>query len=254
MERNPSFSLIRVFFVFCLILSFVIAAATNSIITDQDALLALKAYVTHDPSNFLDKNWSTSTSVCNWTGVTCDNNRHRVIALNVSHLSLSGTIPSQLGNLSSLQTLDLSFNRLSGPISFSIFSIYTLNFLDLSDNQFSSSFSSFISNKSSLQVIDLHNNRISSELPADICDYFPYLEIFYLTGNMFHGEIPSTLSKCKQLQRVSFSFNQFSGIIPKEIGNLTKLKELFLGHNKLQGMFIVFQNLLTNEAQQSQSH
>ena len=52
-----------------------IAAATaniSSTITDRDALLALKAHITHDPTNFLAKNWNTSTPVCNWTGVACD--------------------------------------------------------------------------------------------------------------------------------------------------------------------------------------
>ena len=46
-----------------------IAAATgntSAITTDQDALLALKAHITHDPTNFLAKNWNTSTPVRNW--------------------------------------------------------------------------------------------------------------------------------------------------------------------------------------------
>ncbi|XP_024043467.1 LRR receptor-like serine/threonine-protein kinase FLS2 [Citrus clementina] len=43
---------------------------------------------------------------------------------------------------------------------------------------------------------------------------------------MFHGRIPSTLSKCKQLEELNLGFNNLSGAILKEIGNLTKLKEI----------------------------
>ncbi|ESR45813.1 hypothetical protein CICLE_v10002956mg [Citrus x clementina] len=66
------------------------AIANKSTITaDQDALLALKAHITHDPTNFLAKNWNTSTPVCNWTGVTCDVHSHRVTVLNISRLNLT---------------------------------------------------------------------------------------------------------------------------------------------------------------------
>ena len=52
---------------------------------------------------------------------------------------------------------------------------------------------------------------------------------------MFHGGIPSALSKCTYLQILVLSFNDFSGAVPKDIGNLSKLKELYLGRNRLQG-------------------
>ncbi|ESR40311.1 hypothetical protein CICLE_v10027121mg, partial [Citrus x clementina] len=148
-----------------------------------------------------------------------------ITALNISHLSLTGSIPSQFGHLSSLQILDLSYNRLSGAIPSSIFSIYSLKYLDLSDNQLSGPFPSFIYNMSSVIGVDLTNV---------ICNSFPYLESLHLIGNVFLGEIRSTLSKCIHLKRLSLSFNHFSGGTPKEMGNLTKLKELYLSYNKLQ--------------------
>lgn len=51
---------------------------------------------------------------------------------------------------------------------------------------------------------------------------------------MFYGGISSTLSNCKHLRILDLSFNDLWGDIPKEIGNLTKLKELFLDFNILQ--------------------
>ncbi|KAJ4718846.1 Receptor-like protein kinase [Melia azedarach] len=231
MMTNPSISALILFF---LIHSFIIAAAANSITTDKDALLALKTHINHDPTHFLAKYWNASTSVCNWTGVTCDKIQHRVIALNISGLNLAGTIPFQLGNLSSLQTLDLSQNRLSGTIPSCIVSIRTLRVLNLFDNQLSGSFP-LLNNVSSLISLDFTDNSLSSELPANICNYFPLLGGLYLSQNMFLGEIPSTLSECKKLVDLSLSTNNFSGAIPKEIGNLTNLKGLYLGFNLLRG-------------------
>lgn len=233
MERSA------IFYFHYLHISLVIAAANNINTTDQQALLALKARITSDPSNLLAKNWTSITSVCSWIGITCDVSTHRVTALNISYFGLTGTISSQVGNLSSLQTLDLSHNRFSGNIPSSIFSISTLKILILGDNQLSGSFPSFIiSNMSSLRANDCNYNSLSGELPANIFSYLPFLESLALSANNFHGQIPSTLSNCKQLQMLSLSINDFTGALPKEIGNLTKLKELYLGYNKLQSRCI----------------
>ena len=228
--------MIRFLLLRCFTLSFIIASAsTSSITTDWDALLAYKSHITHDPTNFLAKNWSTSTSVCNWTGVTCDVYNHRVTALNISLFGLTGTIPIQLGNLSSLQPLNLSHNRLSGAIPSSIFSINSLQILDLSDNQLSGSFPSSISNMSSLTFIDFSSNTLSDQLSPNICNHFPNLESLLLKNNTFYGKIPSTLSNCRQLRKLYLSLNKFTGAIPKEIGKLTRLSVLSLRDNKFQG-------------------
>ncbi|KAJ4718181.1 Receptor-like protein kinase [Melia azedarach] len=234
MMTNPSVFVLILFLVYRLIHPFITAAAANNFTTDKDALLALKAHITNDPTNFLAKYWTTSISVCNWPGVTCDKIQRRVTTLNISGLNLAGTIPSQLGNLSSLQTLDLSHNRLSGTIPSSIVGIRTLRVLHIFHNQLSGSFPP-LNNVSSFLSLDFRDNSLSGELPANICNHCPFLEVLYLKGNMFHGEIPSTLSECKQLVGLSLSTNNFSGSIPKEIGNLTNLKELYLTDNTLRG-------------------
>ena len=131
MERNdPDL------FVHYLILFSVIVAAAANISRDQDALLSVKAHIINDnPNNILAQNWTSNTSVCSWMGITCDIYGNRVTSLTIPDLGLTGTIPSYLGNLSSLQTLVLSHNWFSGTIPKEIGNLTKLKELHLDHNK-----------------------------------------------------------------------------------------------------------------------
>ncbi|KAK9185287.1 hypothetical protein WN943_025642 [Citrus x changshan-huyou] len=123
-------------FVPCLILFSAIVAAAANISRDQDALLSVKAHMINDnPNNILAQNWTSNASVCSWMGITCDVYGNRVTSLTISDLGLAGTIPSHLGNLSSLQTLVLSRNWFSGTIPKEIGNLTKLKELHLDYNK-----------------------------------------------------------------------------------------------------------------------
>jgi hypothetical protein len=52
----------------------------------------------------------------------------------MSHNNFKGQIPSQLGNLARLESMDLSYNHLSGEIPLSFTSLTSLSWLNLSYN------------------------------------------------------------------------------------------------------------------------
>jgi hypothetical protein len=79
-----------------------------------EGLVAL--YETLDGDNWTNNNgWLDTNTPCSWDGVDCTGNR--VTSLDLSTNNLSGTLPSEIGNLSSLSSLLLSDNPdLGGPM------------------------------------------------------------------------------------------------------------------------------------------
>jgi LRR receptor-like serine/threonine-protein kinase FLS2 len=138
--------------------SLVIATVPN-IITDQSALFALKAQISYDPHNVLTHNWSTNTSVCNWIGITCGFRHRRVIALNLSYMSLIGTIPPHVGNLSFLVSISIENNSFHGSLPNELAHLYRLQHLSFGFNNFSGEIPSWMGLLSKLQNLFLPGNR-----------------------------------------------------------------------------------------------
>ncbi len=79
-------------------------------------------------------NWSASTAIASWDGVTTGGAPLRVTGLALASKSLGGSIPAALGGLSALTTLNLSSNSLTGPIPAELGMLYQLTTLRLSGN------------------------------------------------------------------------------------------------------------------------
>ncbi|HFU77444.1 MAG TPA: hypothetical protein ENK68_02965, partial [Epsilonproteobacteria bacterium] len=104
---------------------------------EADALLAL--YVSTDGENWKDNsNWNTLSSVADWYGVETASEQVRtgkyVYFIDLEQNGLSGTLPSQLGNLTNLAALFLSGNQLMGNIPSSFGNLINLEDLDLHFN------------------------------------------------------------------------------------------------------------------------
>ncbi|XP_004295582.1 PREDICTED: probable LRR receptor-like serine/threonine-protein kinase At3g47570-like [Fragaria vesca subsp. vesca] len=184
-------------------------AAQTNINTDQSALLALKPRITSDHHNMIFTNWSTTTPVCNWVGITCGARHHRVTHLNISYFGLAGTVPPELGNLSFLVDLDFTNNSFYGSLPQELARLQRLKFINMGNNVFTGIIPSWFGSLAKLQAL-------------------------YLYGNKFSGSIPAAIFNLSALQIIDLRYNQLSGSIPREIGNLTELKEIYLDSNKFK--------------------
>ena len=82
----------------------------RGLVRDCETLLAAKDTLRGTAT--LD--WSTSTAVSSWEGITTGGTPSRVTELDLASESLTGSIPAGLGQLFELTTLDLSSNRADG--------------------------------------------------------------------------------------------------------------------------------------------
>ncbi|KAE8725240.1 Serine-threonine protein kinase [Hibiscus syriacus] len=179
------------------------ATLSANITIDEFALLALKSHITHDPHNLLATSWSTSVSVCNWIGVTCGSRHHRVIALNLSSMDLTGTIPSQLANLSFLGWLDIHNNSFHGSLPTELTNLHRLKYLNFGNNSFTGVFPSTLGNLSKLERLVLYRND-------------------------FKGQIPITIGNLSNLEWLYLDYNSFSGSISFSILNIFSLVKRFI--------------------------
>ncbi|XVF79023.1 hypothetical protein PTKIN_Ptkin14bG0186100 [Pterospermum kingtungense] len=254
-------SLFTLLIVLVLFQNFVCSLSVESpnITTDGLSLLELKSHVTFDPQNLLATNWSTATSVCNWIGITCGSQNHRVTALNLSGMGLVGTIPPHLGNLSFLTRFSIVNNSFHGSLPNQLANLRRLKYINLGNNNITGEIPSWFGSLIQLERLILDNNQISGSIPASIFN-ISSLQVLVLSRNKLSGSIPSIALNVSAIKIIDFSHNdlsgnlrsdmfenfpnlqglnllqnQFSGRIPASLFKCKELKELSLAYNHFEG-------------------
>jgi Leucine-rich repeat (LRR) protein len=141
--------------------------------------------------------------------------------------------------------LTLNSNRLTGSIPSEIGNLTNLTYLYLSSNQLSGSIPPEIGNLTNLKYLYLSYNQLSGSIPPEIGN-LTNLQYLYLSSNQLSGSIPPEIGNLTNLIRLGLSSNQLSGSMPAEIGNLVNLNYLYLYSNQLSGYFPEFLITLTN--------
>ena len=192
---------------------------------DRAALVAL--YEATDGPNWTDKtNWLTDSDLSTWYGVTVSNGR--VTKLELKENNLTGAIPPELGNLSSLDSLRLDVNRLSGAIPAELGNLENLEWLILFKNQLSGTIPVELGNLENLRSLYLHENQLSGAIPVELGN-LENLTWLWLHENQLSGAIPVELGNLTNLTILSLSNNQLTGTLPQSLTRLTKLETFNFG-------------------------
>ncbi|KAE8660963.1 hypothetical protein F3Y22_tig00116944pilonHSYRG00190 [Hibiscus syriacus] len=167
----------------------------KNLTTDQIALVQFKDQIV-DPQNALTNNWTSSSSVCEWVGVSYGVIHERVTALNLSNMDLTGPIPSSIFNMSSLEDIILSNNNLSDSLP-----------------------DDLCHHLPKLETLHSTANELYGNIPSSI--------------DQVHGKHPSTLDLQSNLLHFFISDNVLVGEIPSTICNFSSLTAINLSKNKL---------------------
>ena len=160
------------------------------ILLQERLVLAVFYYATGGDQWSRSTNWLTATHhEDNWYGVTTDSSTDYVLELDLFSNALSGSIPTEIGSLTSLEYLFLSNNALSGSIPAQIGSLTSLQQLYLDFNALSGSIPTEIGSLTSLGYLGLGYNALSGSIPTEIGS-LTSLQWLYLFNNDFSGSIP----------------------------------------------------------------
>ncbi|GLU15105.1 hypothetical protein SLE2022_316300 [Rubroshorea leprosula] len=144
--------------------------------------------------------------------------------IDLSRNYLSGAIPSEWGSMQ-LVNISLLGNRLTGPIPKEIGNISTLIELNVEINQLSGALPSELGNLASIERLLLTSNNFTGELPATF-SRLTSLKDFRIGDNRFTGKIPSLIQNWTELNKLVIQASGLMGPIPSSISALEKLTDL----------------------------
>ena len=137
------------------------------------------------------ENWLQPTSMCEWRGISCtkgkDGKKDVIVAISLPDNQLVGGIPTQLGLLTSLQSLNLAGNDLGGT-----------------------SMPSEIGRLVDLETLELQVTTLAGQLPSEIglCTKLTMLDVW---RSDLTGTVPTEIGNIKSLGR---QFYRLENILP----------------------------------------
>ena len=203
-----------------------------------DRAVLIKIYEsTGGPNWHRQENWLTDAPLSSWQGVvTTDDDATAVRTLSLRGNNLTGSIPPEIGQLSSLDWLMLDANNLTGSIPAEIGNLPLLRDLFLAYNNLTGTIPPEIGNLDSLRVLNLNSNNLSGSIPPEI-GRLARVRYLKMDNNNLTDSIPPELGGLSSVRYLTLGSNRLTGSLPSEIGRLSQLEWLQLHDNRLTGAF-----------------
>ena len=200
------------------------------LIAECNALIAAKDTLRGDAP--LD--WGTGRYIGDWQGITLGTTPYTSVqTLSISN-ALQGSIPTELGEIAQLRTLNFYSNTLTGGIPPALGNLSTtLTTLNLGQNNLTGGIPPWLGKFTNLQTLSLYSNTLTGTIPTELGNLSTTLTTLNLGQNSLTGGIPPWLGKFTNLQTLSLYSNTLTGTIPTELGDLRNLRTLDLRSNQL---------------------
>ncbi|KAL2488455.1 putative LRR receptor-like serine/threonine-protein kinase [Forsythia ovata] len=145
--------------------------------------------------------------------------------------NITGSIPKEIGSITTLELLLLNGNQLTG--------------YRLTENQISGSIPTSFANLSNAKHFHMNNNSLSGQIPPEL-SRLPNLVHLLLDNNNLTGYLPPELSDMPSLLILQLDNNNFDGSeIPSSYSNMSHLLKLSLRNCSLQGPIPNWSNMPT---------
>ncbi|XP_070664343.1 probable leucine-rich repeat receptor-like serine/threonine-protein kinase At3g14840 isoform X2 [Malus domestica] len=180
--------------------------------------------------------------------------------VNISLLGnrLTGSIPKELGDITTLKSLDISFNNFSGPLPQELGSWANIERMLLSSNNFSGELPETFAMLTKIKDFRVSDSHFSERIP-DFIENWINLEKLVIQASGLTGPIPSgislltsltdlritdlsgpespipSLNKMKNMRTLMLRSCNLIGKLPPYLAQMNKLKTLDLSFNKLTG-------------------
>ncbi|KAL0002000.1 hypothetical protein SO802_015781 [Lithocarpus litseifolius] len=153
--------------------------------------------------------------------------------LYLSGCNLKGSIPDSLSRLTRLQNLELSYNKLTGSIPNSLIELKSILQIQLYQNSLSGELPSGLSNLTKLLRFDISKNELIGTIPEELCGL--QLESLKLSENRFEGSLPTNITRSTNLYELKLFNNKITGSLPSELGKNSPLQILDVSYNGFSG-------------------
>jgi len=205
--------------------------------------------------------WMSSVDTCKWQGVDCSTGTE-VLGLDLVWQGLSGTLPTEIVALTSLQMISFASNQFTGTIPSEYARLRTLFALELhrnlltgsipeayyeaasetgalvllnvGDNQLTGTLDTRIGLMTDLKGLHFFDNRFTGTIPTEIGN-LRYLSYSRGYGNQLLGSLPTEFGKLHQINEFWYYQMGLTGPIPSEFGNMKRLQSLRLWGQDLTG-------------------
>lgn len=157
----------------------------------------------------------------------------KMITLNLGTNDMTGSLPDSLSQLTNLQTVQLNGNAFTGTIPTNIGNLAQCTYLTLSQNSMNGTIPSSIGGMTALTRLELASNGFGGALPDSIAS-LTNLGFLDISSNTFSGSMPSQIIALTKLTYLNVAGNSLTGTLPS-LSSATHMQVMDISNNQFTG-------------------
>ncbi|XP_074357211.1 putative leucine-rich repeat receptor-like serine/threonine-protein kinase At3g14840 isoform X1 [Apium graveolens] len=157
-----------------------------------------------------------------------------LLELLLDHNQLSGPVPPEIGNLPAIERIILSSNNLNGELPSTYANLTTLKDFRIADTNFTGKIPNFIEKWTNVQILIMQGTRLNGPIPSGIVQLTDLFDLRISDLNGTEQAFPP-LRGMKSIKRLVLRSCNIVGQLPEYLVDMKNLTTLDLSFNKISG-------------------